>query len=353
MPTLKSISYYNDHIVKGEIISESGHEYIASYDGDSKVGWCTCPSSIFKSYTTDSDSCKHVRCLIGQIDETKMKSTKRFENFPCECTTIDLLMGNGFPLGSVTAIFGQSGNGKTLLSAQLALSCIKHLGKDVIVIETEGNREQDYIELLSRFKDRFGLTVEDIKKHLHFYSVVGDFQSQAIITLLKMVGYETTMDQSKGGDKYAVTFKDSKPGLKEEELQASGLLIIDSLTKPIKTSIGSKTQNLPSRAELVARFFGRIYQLAYNYNLAVIINHHASVNPVTPFGRDFGNPYGGDEIFYNSKYIVEIIDSDMAARAKFGQSARRVMLIKHPYQPVTKELHAVNLKENFGFTDDE
>jgi RecA/RadA recombinase len=261
-------------------------------------------------------------------------------------------MGNGFPLGSVTAIFGQSGNGKTLLSAQLALSCIKNLGKDVIVIETEGNREQDYLELLNRFKDRFELTEAEIAKHIHFYSVVGDFQSQAIITLLKMVGYETTMEQSKGGDKYAVTFKDCKLGIKEDELKASGLLIIDSLTKPIKTSIGSKTQNLPSRAELIARFFGRIYQLAYNYNLSVIINHHASVNPVTPFGRDFGNPYGGDEIFYNSKYVIEIIDSDMAARAKFGQCARRVMLVKHPYQAIDKVLHAVNLKTNFGFTDE-
>jgi RecA/RadA recombinase len=285
MITLKSISYYNDQIVKGEILSDSGHEYIASYDGDSHQGWCPCPFYIFKKV-----NCKHVNCLIGQIDANSMKPTKRFENFLCGCTTIDLLMGNGFPLGSVTAIFGQSGNGKTLLSAQLALSCIKNLGKDVIVIETEGNREQDYLELLNRFKDRFELTEAEIAKHIHFYSVVGDFQSQAIITLLKMVGYETTMEQSKVGDKYAVTFKDCKLGIKEDELKASGLLIIDSLTKPIKTSIGSKTQNLPSRAELIARFFGRIYQLAYNYNLSVIINHHASVNPVTPFGRDFGNP---------------------------------------------------------------
>ncbi len=42
----------------------------------------------------------------------------------------------------------------------------------------------------------------------------------------------------------------------------------------------------------------------------------------------------------------------MAARAKFGQTARRVLLIKHPYCAVDKQLHAVNLKENWGFTDD-
>lgn len=350
MITLKSISYYNDHIVKGEILSDSGHEYTVSYDGDSNIGWCTCPSSIFKSY--NNNYCKHVRCLVGQIDKDKMKSTKRFENFLSGCTTIDLLMGNGFPLGSVTAIFGQPGTGKTALSAQLVLSCIKNLNKDVIVIETEGNREQDYLELLHKFKDRFELTEEQIDKRIHFYSVVGDFQSQAIITLLKIVGYDVTMDQSKGGDRYTSTFKDCKSGIKEEELKSSGLMIIDSLTKPIKTSVGSKTQNLPTRAELIARFFGRIYQLAYNYNLGVVINHHCSYNPVTPFGRDFGNPYGGDEVFYNSKYIIEIVDSDMATRAKFGPSGRRVFLIKHPYLPVTKELLPVNLKKDFGFTDE-
>ena len=57
------------------------------------------------------------------------------------------------------------------------------------------------------------------------------------------------------------------------------------------------------------------------------------------FGRDFGRAYGGDEVLYNSKYVIEIVDSDMTARAKYGSTARRILLIKHPYNAVTRELY--------------
>ena len=344
---LKSITYGNDQLVKGTILSDSNKEYISSFDGDSGITWCTCPFYLFHKTT-----CKHILFLLDNINYGDMKPTKRFDNLQCGCLTIDTLMGNGFPLGSVTAIFGESSNGKTLLSAQLALACIKTYKRDVIIFETEGNRVQDYLELLHRFKDRYGLTEEEIDSHIHFFPIIGEFQSQSMIELLKVVGYEAEMEQSTKGDKYSVTFKNTKSSVKDEIFAKSGLLIIDSLTKPLKSSIGHKSQNLPTRAELTARFFDRIFQLAVNYNLGVIILHHASVNKMTPFGRDFGNPYGGDEVLYNSKYILEIVDSDMAARAKYGQTSRRIMLVKHPYQKVDKTLYPVNLKENYGFCDE-
>lgn len=351
---LKEILYANDNIVKGIITSDSGKEYVSSYDGDNDATWCTCPYYIFKKIP-----CKHILFLLDNIDYENMKSKKQYKNFLCGCTTIDMLMGNGFPLGSVTALFGESGQGKTLLSAQLALSCIKNLNKDVIVVETEGNREQDYLELLLKFKDRFELTEEEIIDRIHFFSIIENFQQQskAMVDLLKMVGYETEIDKSKKGDKYTITFKDCKPKLKDNILKSSGLLLIDSLTKPLKASIGNKTQNLPARAELSARFFARLYSISANYGLATVVIHHASINKTT-FYTDHGNPYGGDEIFYNSKYIIQILKSDMASRAKFaececqGKSAKRVMLVKHPYIQVNKEMFPIHLKKDFGFTDE-
>lgn len=345
---IKSITYGNDRIVKSIIQSDSGVEYVTSLDGDSEHLWCTCPIHVFRK----AKICKHALFLLEHIDIDKMKPTKRFKNLPTGCTTIDMLMGNGFPLGSVTAVFGEPGQGKTILTAQLALSCIKNLKKDVIVIETEGNREQDYLELLNRFKDRWELTEEEIENHIHFIPIIGDYQSQGVVSLLKLVGYNAELEKSKKGDKYTVTFTECKPNLKEEILESSSLLIVDSLTKPLKSSIGHKTQNLPARADLMARFFDRIYQIAYKYQIGIIINHHASIDPMV-WGRDFGKIYGGDEVLYNSKYVIELINSDMAARAKFGKGARRVMLIKHPYNPLTREMYAINLKENYGFTDDE
>jgi len=354
---IKDIVYGNG-IVKAVIKGDKGIEYTTSYDSQYNKTWCTCPWWVLNK---EVDTCKHILYLLDNIEFDKMKPKKKYKNFLCGCLTIDTLMGSGFPQGSVTAVFGESGQGKTLLTAQLALSCIKNLDKDVIIIETEGNREQDYLELLNRFKDRFDLTEDEIRKKVHFHAIIEDFQKQskAMVDLLKLVGYETEIDRSKKGDKFTITFKDCKPRLKEDELKRAGMIVIDSLTKPLKASIGHKTQNLPARAELTARFFARLYSIASNYDIAVIINHHASVNKAMAFARDFGSPYGGDEVFYNSKYIIEFINSDMTARAKFadcehckGKGAKRIMLIKHPYQPITSQMFPIHLKNNFGFTDD-
>ncbi|RKY93948.1 MAG: hypothetical protein DRQ06_05980 [Candidatus Hydrothermota bacterium] len=284
-----------------------------------------------------------------------MKPKKSFKNILSGCVTLDSLMGNGFPQGTTVAVYAESGIGKTILSAQLALSCMKNLKKDVVIIETEGNRFQDYIELLMKFKDRWGLDKDEIIERLHFYQIINSFEekSKSMVQLLELVGYSVKIEQSKKGDKYSITFNECKPKLKVEDLKKSGLLIIDSLTEPIKSTIGHKSQNLPARSELISRLFARLISIAIEFELAVVINHHSSINPMNLFGRDFGKPYGGDEILYNSKYILCIINSDMAARAKYGKTARRVMLLKHPFNATTGELFPVNLKVDYGFTDEE
>lgn len=269
---IQKIIYGNDRICKAIIKGDSDNEYVTSIDGDSGITWCTCPWWVLNKRIK---TCKHILYLLDNLEYDKMKPTKRFKNFLSECLTIDTLMGSGFPVGSITALFGQSGQGKTLLTAQLALSCIKNLDKDVIVIETEGNREQDYLELLLKFAGRFGLTEEEICKRIHFYTVMGDLQDKAIFSLLGLIGYKAELDASKKGDKFTVTYKEVKPKLKDELLKDVGLIIVDSLTKPIKVSVGHKTQNLPARANLIGRFFDRLYQMAYKFDIAVIVVHHA------------------------------------------------------------------------------
>ena len=341
---------YGCGLVKAVIESDSGNEYTTSMDIETNDTWCTCPLYIFKKEKV----CKHILHLLDNVEINKMPK-KQFDNFLTGCTTLDAMMGNGFPQGTTVAVYAESGTGKTILSAQLCLSCIKNLDKDVIILETEGNRKQDYLELLYKFKDRWELTEEDINKHLHFYPVISGFKDKgkSMVGLLNMVGYDVDIKQSKKGDKYTITFRDIKPKLKDTDLQNSGLIIVDSLTEPIKSTIGHKSQNLPARSELTARMFSRLISIAIEYKLCVVLNHHASINPLQMFGRDFGKPYGGDEVLYNSKYILAIIDSDMSARAKYGKSARRFMLLKHPFNAVTGELYAINLKKDYGFTDDE
>ena len=345
---LKHITYGDMGLIKGIVLSDSGQEYVTSLDCDSGDTWCTCPQFVFQKAI-----CKHILFFMDKVEIEEMKTSKKFRNVLTGCTTVDSLLGGGIPLGTITSIFAEPGTGKTLLSAQIALSTIKETGKEIIVVETEGNREQDYLQLLFKFKDRWGLTEEEITSKINFQTVLGDYDNQAIVTLLKMVGYQATMERSKKGDKYTVRFDNCKPILTDKELKSSSIIIIDSLTKPIKASIGHKTQNLPARADMIARFFDRLVQMSTKYEIGVVINHHASVNKAQLFGRDFGRIYGGDEVYYNSKYVLLLLDSDMSARTKYGKGARRVSLIKHPFNPVTGDLYPIHLKSDYGFTDEE
>jgi RecA/RadA recombinase len=133
------------------------------------------------------------------------------------------------------------------------------------------------------------------------------------------------------------------------------MVIVDSITKPIKDSIGANTQNLPARAQLMERLFGKLFEIATRHDIAMIVTHHATVNPVTPFGRDFGKIWGGDSTMYNSKYAIEFIgDCPLKIRNETGWTvpeSRRVKLIRRPDAQADGELHPIRLKNDWGYVD--
>jgi hypothetical protein len=200
---------------------------------------------------------------------------------------------------------------------------------------------------------RFGLdksTVDNKYKILH---TLGDIQLLSIQKLLQMFGYMVTFEISKNG-KYSVKFQNCTPTIKDKDFADTSMIILDSLTKPIKDSVGSETQNLPARAQLVDRLFGKLYHFAKIYDIAIIVVHHASINPMMPFGRDLGKPYGGNPILYNSKFALEFIDAPNKVKNEtgWGNEARRVKLLRRPDEPYTGELIPVRLKKDYGFCDE-
>jgi hypothetical protein len=78
-----------------------------------------------------------------------------------------------------------------------------------------------------------------------------------------------------------------------------------------------------------------------------------SVNPITPFGRDLGKPYGGDPILYNSKYAIQFIDAPRKLKDEttWGEECRRIKLLRRPDEPTTGELIPVRLRKDWGFCD--
>jgi len=346
---IKSLQYDNLGIARAIIVGDSGKEYITCADSELCRSWCTCPSYIFSK---EGKSCKHIIHLINNLEYDKMVK-KKLNFIATGCNKVDELLGGGVPYGIVTSIYGEPTAGKSLFGHQVGLANIAETGNNTILIETEGLRTYDVRAIQYKFMDRWGLdkkTVDDKYKVIH---TMGDIQLKSYQKMFQLFGYIVTDEISKNG-KYTLKFTNCTPKLKEKELEETSMIIIDSFTKPVKDSVGSNTQNLPSRAELMQRLYGKLYDIAARYNIAVVVNHHASINPVMPFGRDLGKPYGGNPVLYNSKYALEFIDAPKKLQTEtgWGNETRRIKLLRRPDVPQDDQLYPVRLKKDFGFCDE-
>jgi RecA/RadA recombinase len=323
--------------------------YYSCIDLDNKVSWCTCPRWVYDN----NRPCNHILELLSNIDRSKMTSKRdQLDFLGTGSKLIDNLLGGGIPYGTVTAVFGKPMSGKSMFSYQVGLANIAKTQTKTLYLETEGLRQADLLRILYKFKDRWGLTDKLVKDNFEYKSMIGDYQLKPIQKLFQVFGYIPELEMSKGG-RYTPKFRKCTPSIKEDQWSKYGMIIVDSLTDPLKTSVGSQTANLPARATITERFFGAIHEITARHNIAVIVNHHASIDPVV-FYTDHGRPWGGDPVMYNSKFGIEFVDSTAKIRTDtgWGITARRVKLIRRPDDVVTGELHPINLKKDWGFTEE-
>jgi len=346
---IESVSFDNDGIARIEVLSDSNNRYVVCIDSDTLKTWCDCPRWVYKK-----EQCKHIKFVLANVNLAGLKRRNNMELLKSGCATIDSLLGGGFPYGMVVSVTAEPNIGKTKLGLQLAVANIKQKCKHSIIIETEGESFEDHLVLMKKFAVRYGLSEQDLVKHIKYYQTIGDVKEYGIQKLMKLLGYDLKLTLSKGG-KFSTDFTQTKLGIDETVLKNSSFMLIDSITTPIKESVGSETQNLPARASIVQRLYGRLYQLAKTYNLLVVVNHHTSVNPVMPFGKDLGKIYGGQPVLYNSKYAIQLLPSTNELRKKYYQGfeneARRIRLIRHPYIIADGKLYNIRLKKDYGFCD--
>ena len=358
---LKEISYDLSGICRAIIEGDKGIEYVTnvSIEGNSyDTAWCTCSAFVFSKTEMP---CKHINFLVSRLDRSKMVDKKKeLSRIPTGSKIIDDLLGGGAPMKLITTLFGEPMSGKTLLGYQIGINNIKLNDKETLLIDTEGVLEEDLNSLLYKFGNRVGVDKELIADKFRMVKTYNDKQVQSIQKLMMMFGYMPKMELSEGG-KYKLIFNTCKETLTEKELENISCIIVDSLTKPVKDSVGSETANLPARAQIVERLFGKFYQVAELHNIAIVVLHHASINPAPHHpGQDPGHVYGGNPIYYNSKYILQILRGTAKEKELscgedkneiWGQGARRVQLIRRPNEQATGLKIPVRIRKDWGFTD--
>ena len=364
-------SDYYDGTIRSVIEGDNGEEYTTNINPIRDISWCSCPSWVYDV----TRECKHIRFLRDNIDMVKEKKNAEennnvvLEGLKCKCDTINDLLSTrgldvdgGFQIGTQTSVIGQPKQGKTQLVLDVALFAIQK-GMKAVYIETEGYRQQDTLSTLEKKGSYLGIDRETIEKNFIFIDAMSDFKEQALFKIGKLFGYHIYVAEKEikttkegkviSGGKKTLKYDDVDAELTDDIMNGVGVVIIDSLTHPIKETIGHDTENLTARSGFYDRMFAKFYQFARYYNIVMIVIQHTTVQPVMPGGaKDLGKQYGGDSPQYNAKFAVQIVDGTNALRKQFGHDGvKRVRLWCHPNKITPSRWYPVILDEDGVYID--
>lgn len=275
------------------------------------------------------------------------------------CKSIDDLLLGGIPRGSPLGLFGLWKIGKSVLCYQTAVkTVVDNRDSRVLYIDTEAMFLDDVIDsFYSWYKNRWKID-DSYKKRIEF------LLTEDLFDLFRQLGMDLVLKQEQ--DRVSATVKFPKrdreevaktteqtrdwieysPIYKRLEKNRYDLLILDSLTIPIKEKIPTVTQNFPARSTIISFIISALKILAKRFNMGVIFTNHAVRSPMMQHAL---SPWGGDNLLYEVKYWVSILDPLKDQKQKYGDRARRVMRYRYPYQE--EAIVLVKLEKDTGFID--
>lgn len=291
---------------------------------------------------------------------------------------LDWAMDGGLKSQVISILFGIPNLGKTWLCYQLACMCTRPekvggLGKKALYYDTEGffftedtiQRFAKYfkarwpdcdptkieivqIESIFTLGQEFGMQI-DIKQEQSRTSVITKFptaRQEKIATKKGKSGVDTTTNKDKD-------WLDQTPIFDKLKERDYGLLIIDSLTIPIKSEIASTTQNFPARTSLVSAILGACYPLARRMDIPILITDHITANPMSPgYAYGTGDPWGGRNILYYVKHIFGLYRPLKDLVQKYAPDGLRVRRFqRYRYPGLDPVLVAVKLEKDKGYMD--
>ena len=206
--------------------------------------------------------------------------------------------------GYLTALFGQAEAGKTLIAINLAIEFTKKTGYEVLYIDTEGTVRPSFI-----FRSLFAGSESEIdslsKVHLVTKPTLKDFLGYLGIDC----DLEFKTSDSDGSGKWEVRkmsfLSESATPIERflKENKKVKLLIVDSISDPVKKTIPARQQDYPARSTLLYSLFGKLTQIVHKYGLIGVTTHHASKAPIT---GAIPRIYGGSAVKHNHKFFIYI-----------------------------------------------
>lgn len=289
---------------------------------------------------------------------------------------IDRLMDGGISLGAPSLLFGIPNLGKTWFCFQIACMCTrdqKHggLGRPVLYLDTETFFTPDVFDrFYAYFRKRWPdlpakpmIEVRIVKDIFELgklfgihYEIIHEDRRVSVVSrfpthrqeVLAGKGKSELKETTKSGD----YIKDC-PLAKELTEKKYGIVIIDSLTAPIKSVIPSASQNFPARASILQELLGTFYTICQDHNCAIFLTDHITRSPMEPgYVYGLGTPWGGQDVTYYVKQQFGLYRSTKDQNEKYPMDMKRLRRIeRHRYPGLEVDIILSLLAKDTGYID--
>jgi len=276
---------------------------------------------------------------------------------------IDELLLGGIPSGSPVCLYGIYQIGKSMFCLQLATKTLaSYKDARVIYLDTESFLLGEPFDLYWKFfSRRFGLEEKD-KKRLVVW------QTPGIHKMGRPFGIEYEVVQEEERTSIIVKFPKKDKGSKEKTKKTSQaedwisysplykelekgdvkLLVLDSITMPIKESIPAGMQNFPARSSIISSLLAAIRLLAHRFDVSTIYTDHGVKNPM----KYRIDPWGGGALIHGTKHILGILDVNKETKDKLDtQDQWAKKFYRYRYPGVIEDARIVLLRKDYGYVD--
>jgi RecA/RadA recombinase len=301
-------------VVKGSVA-----DYVVSYYNN--VWKCTCPHHFYRKA-----ECKHIRLVKNMYSLEDILSGKVIKKYSSSVIGLEKLIEDQlYTSDGIVAVFSQPEVGKTLFCLQESAFFVSK-GLNVLFIGTEGNEISMIAKWFPKFRNRFGApkgifllerrkTLEDLFEFFGFkvfLAYKGKIQKK-----------KSGKEEATGKTEFRVIEKlQSKleEVVKEKKIN---LIIVDSLTAPIKSKFYGSQQDNPAKAGALALLLTELLQIQEKYGCAIIVTAHESYNPANPYDTQ-SRAAGGINFYHFCKRIFYV--DRRTARAE--KNYRRIWVVR-------------------------
>ncbi len=256
--------------------------------------------------------------MAMEIDEFLKERGKRV--FKSSLVAVnDVFDGEPYTSSEVFVVYGKPQVGKSLFVLQEAVY-LESLGYKVLMIDTEGSLRGFASQWLPILRSRF----EGGKRGKIFAT-----EKKTLQTLLRYMGWEVTVSSKGSKDNPKIEFNIVREVERELEKFVKGkgvdMVVIDSVTAPIREAIPSAQQNHPAKADATRLLMGSLLALQEETDVAVVATAHASFNPANPYDTT-AKMRGGVAMYHYAKHIVYLDKRE----SRDMRGVRRFWLVRAP-----------------------